>query len=65
MNIVIFPEHLSVMSKFKQLKNQNQEKIKSDSSEQKSNYNLQFQIAVLNWEHNILDEKVPILRKLA
>lgn len=53
------------MSKLKQFKNQNQENIKSDSNEQKSNYYLQFQTAVSNWEHNILDEKVPILRKLA
>jgi hypothetical protein len=53
------------MSNIKQLKKLKFESNNPEINLPKSNYHRQFQKAVINLEHNLIDEKAPFLRKLA
>lgn len=53
------------MSKLKKLKHVNQDKMSQTPTTERSNYHSSFRTAVYNLEQYVMDEKVPILRKLA
>jgi len=53
------------MNNFQNTKKKKTEKVIFEISISQSNYREQFQTAVVNLEQNLMDEKSPILRKMA